>query len=339
MGRIKMSMQDSSTDLYLGLDIGGTKCAAVIGNANGELLDRIEWHSFAERGSAFMVEALCKYGKELLQKHPGVIAVGASIGGPLDAARGIIKSPPNLPDWENVMLKDIIENELGLPCRVEHDAAACALAEARWGAGVGATRLVYLTCGTGLGVGLVFDGEIYRGAAGQNAEIGHARFREDGPDAFHKRGSVEAFCAAGALGKIAAWKFPQRWTQPPAGKDLASLAEAGDEQAKVVLEISARSIGELCANIGDFLRPDMILIGSLGQYLGEDWMALVRREFVEESLPQTVEHCVIRTCALGPRLQDCSALIVAVSAKPSRATGNGTIKSLSSKQPSKELYD
>jgi glucokinase len=305
-----------SSELYLGLDVGGTKCAAVIGNAKGEILDRIEWPSHAERGSAAMVDDLCSRGRELMAKHPGVVAAGASIGGPLDAARGVIKSPPNLPDWDNVPLKAIMEQKLGLPAKVEHDAAACALAEAQWGAGVGATRLVYLTCGTGLGVGLVFDGEIYRGAAGQNAEIGHARFREDGPDAFHKRGSVEAFCAAGALGKIASWKFPQRWPEPPGGKELAALAQGGDAEAKTVLEISARSIGELCATIGDFLRPDMILIGSLGQYLGEEWMALVRQEFVEESLPQTVDNCTIRAAGLGARLQDCSALIVAVSAAP-----------------------
>jgi glucokinase len=302
------------TELYLGLDVGGTKCAAVVGDAQGEIIDRMEWPSLADRGSAAMVKDLSEHGLKLLAKHSGVVAAGASIGGPLDAANGVIYSPPNLPGWENVPLKSIMEQTFGLPSRVEHDAAACCLAEARWGAGVGATRLVYLTCGTGLGVGLVFDGDIYRGAAGQNAEIGHARFREDGPDAFGKRGSVEAFCAAGALGKIANWKFPQRWPQIPNPKDICDLARTGDVQAQTVLEISARSVGELCATIGDFLRPDMILIGSLAKYLGEEWMDLVRQEFVEESMPQTVKHCSIRAAGLGERLQDCSALIVAVSA-------------------------
>jgi glucokinase len=303
-----------SNELYLGLDVGGTKCAAVVGNADGEIIDRVEWPSLAGRGSAAMINDLCVHGLRLTGKHHGVAAAGASIGGPLDAARGVICSPPNLPGWDDVPLKDIMENAFGLPSRVEHDAAACCLAEARWGAGVGATRLVYLTCGTGLGVGLVFDGEIYRGAAGQNAEIGHARFREDGPDAFGKRGSVEAFCAAGALGKIASWRFPQRWPETPDPMGICELARAGDAEAQTVLEISARSVGELCATIGDFLRPDMILIGSLAKYLGEEWMGLLRREFVEESMPQSVKHCTIRAAGLGERLQDCSALIVAVSA-------------------------
>jgi len=307
-----------STELYLGLDIGGTKCAAVVGNAQGEIVDREEWASLAARGAGPMVDDLCAKGLELRARYPRVAAVGASIGGPLDAAQGTVKSPPNLPGWDHIPLKKILEEAFHLPARVEHDAAACCLAEARWGAGVGATRLVYLTCGTGLGAGLVFDGEIYRGAAGQNVEIGHARFREDGPDAFGKRGSVEAFCAAGALGKIAAWKFPERWPAPPDPKGLCDLAAGGDAQAQTVLEISARSVGELCATIGDFLRPDMILIGSLAKYLGEAWMDLVRQEFVEESMPQTVEHCTIRPVGLGDRLQDCSALIVAVSAASAR---------------------
>jgi glucokinase len=311
-----MTAQQNGRELYLGLDVGGTKCAVLVGNAKGEILDRIEWKSNATRGAAPMIDDLCNNGRALMTKHSGVVSAGASIGGPLDADLGIIKSPPNLPGWDNIPLKDLMEEKLGVPSRVEHDAAACCLAEVRWGAGIGASHVAYLTCGTGLGAGLVFDGNIYRGAAGQNAEIGHARFREDGPDAFGKRGSVEAFCAAGALGKIASWKFPARWPKTPSSKEVADQAQGGDAEAKAVLEISARSIGELCATIGDFLRPDMILIGSLAQYLGEEWMNLVRQEFVEEALPQTAEHCTIRAAGLGARLQDCSALIIALAASP-----------------------
>jgi len=282
----------------------------------------MEWPSLAHRGATAMVQDLCTHAHTLLAKYPGVVAAGAAIGGPLDAARGIIQSPPNLPGWDNVPLKAIMERSFGLPSRVEHDAAACCLAEARWGAGIGASRLVYLTCGTGLGVGLVFDGLIYRGAAGQNVEIGHARFREEGPEAFNKRGSVEAFCAAGALGKIACWRFPERWPAIPDSKDICELARTGDPEAKEVLEISARSVGELCAYIGDFLRPDMILIGSLAKYLGDAWMDMVRQEFVEESMPQTVAHCTIRPAGLEGRLQDCSCLIVAITAASEQRTGH-----------------
>jgi glucokinase len=311
-----MGSQSSEQGLYLGLDIGGTKCTAVVGEVDGQIIDRLDWPSHATRGPTAMIADLCTNGLRLMEKHVGVVSAGAVIGGPLDASLGLIKSPPNLPGWDKVPLKSILIKELGIPANVEHDAAACCLAEARWGAGIGATRLVYLTCGTGLGAGLVFDGKIYRGAHGQNADIGHARFREDGPEAFHKKGSVEAYCAAGALGRLAAWKFPSRWPTAPSSREIADLAHQGDIDAETVLGINARAVGELCAMIGDFLRPEIILLGSLAQYLGTSWIEAVRDEFRDEALVDTVSLCTVQAAGLGDRLQACSSLIIAISAGP-----------------------
>ena len=184
--------------LYLGLDIGGTKCAAVVGSADGQILDRVQFDTVASRGPRPILDDLIAAAETLRTRHSTVRAVGVSIGGPLDATAGIIHDPPNLPGWTAIPLKQILTDRLRLPVRVEHDAAACCLAEYRWGGGRGAARLVYLTCGTGFGAGLVFDGHIYRGAGGRSVEIGHARLRDDGPTAFGKRGGVEAFCAASA---------------------------------------------------------------------------------------------------------------------------------------------
>ncbi|MGD0542339.1 MAG: ROK family protein, partial [Tepidisphaeraceae bacterium] len=239
-------------------------------------------------------------------------ALGASIGGPLDAVGGIIQSPPNLPGWNDIPLKSILEQRLHLPTRIEHDAAACCLAEFHWGAGRGASRLIYLTCGTGFGAGLVFDGKIYRGSGGKSVEIGHARYRQDGPEAFGKRGSVESFCAGASLGKIAVWRFPHRWSAPPAAEELAELWHSGDRDAADVIAINARAVGEVCAYLGDLLRPDAILLGSLAVHLGQPWVEIVRDRFHAEALPDTA-YCRIEPAGLGVRLQDCAALVVAVS--------------------------
>jgi glucokinase len=312
-------MTAQQDDLFLGLDIGGTKCAAVVGRRDGQILHRAQWPSLSHRGPQPMIEDLCAQAQGLIHDHPSIVAAGASIGGPLDAERGIIQSPPNLPGWDNIPLKQILADRLGLPARVEHDAAACCLAEFLWGAGRGASRLVYLTCGTGFGAGLVFDGKIYRGAAGKSLEIGHARFREDGPEAFGKRGSVEAFCAGASLGKLAAWKFPHRWPTPPTSEDLANLWRSGDRDAAEVIQINARAVGEVIANLGDLLRPDIVLLGSLAMHLGPPWIEIVRHQFRVEALPDTL--CRIEPAGLGARLQDCSALVVAVSAADQRLPG------------------
>ena len=117
----------------------------------------------------------------------------------------------------------MIRDRWHLPARIEHDAAACCLAEYHWGLGIGRSRLVYLTCGTGFGAGIVIDGKPYYGAGGRTVEIGHARFRDDGPEAFGKIGCVEAYRAGASLGKLAAWKFPgrPRFRRLPSAEELA----------------------------------------------------------------------------------------------------------------------
>jgi glucokinase len=299
---------------HLGLDVGGTKCAAVVGDDSGSVLDRVEWASNVGRGSSAMIDDLCRHASALCRADKPVVSVGVSIGGPLDAAKGIIYSPPNLPGWDVVPLRSILEERLRLPVRVEHDAAACAWAEHLWGAGKNATRLVYLTCGTGLGVGFVIDNDIYRGAEGQNCEIGHARYQDSGPTAFGKAGSIEAFCAASSLGRLAAWYYPQRWSAVPSSAEVAEMGASGDADAQQVIAANARAVGDLCALLGDLLRPDRIVLGSLAKYLGESWIQSVRERFEMESLPDTARICRIVPAGLGDRLQDCSALAVAIGA-------------------------
>jgi len=304
-------MMPTDNALFLGLDIGGTKCAAVVGSADGKIIARNSWPSNANRGPGPMIEELCAASAELISKHSKIISIGVSIGGPLDAENGIILSPPNLQGWNHIPLRDTLHQRLHLPVRVEHDAAACCLAEVRWGAGAGKSRVIYLTCGTGFGAGIVLNGEIYRGAGGKSLEIGHARFREEGPEAFGKIGSVEAFCAGASLGKLAAWKFPARWKSPPTSEELATLWRSGDPEATEIIYINAHAVGEVCANLGDLLRPDTMILGSMATHLGETWVEMVRSRFKAEALPDTAD-CPIRPAALGSRLQDLSAVVIAV---------------------------
>lgn len=309
-------MNDSQNRaLLLGLDIGGTKCAALVGDTAGRVIDRMQWPSDVQRGPAAMIGDLIDHAKTLIAKHPGVSRVGVPVGGPMDADAGIIQSPPNLPGWDNVPLKQLLHDALSLPVAVEHDAAACALAEYHWGAAGGQSRVAYLTCGSGFGVGLVFNAAPYHGAAGKSIEIGHVRYRDDGPVAFNKQGSFEAFAAGNSLPRLAKWKFPQRWAdQPPTGQQLSMLAADGDQQARQVIDLNARAVGDACALLGDLLMLDIITLGSLGRYLGDAWLAAVRRHFHAQVLPQVAATCRVEPAGLGDQLQDCSALVVAMQA-------------------------
>ena len=109
--------------LYLGLDVGGTTCAAVVGDADGNVRDRVGWPAGAERGPDAMIDDLCHHGRALIDRHGAVASVGGAIGGPFEAGRGIIDSPPNLPGWDGIPLKAQLAEVLGVPVHVEHDAA------------------------------------------------------------------------------------------------------------------------------------------------------------------------------------------------------------------------
>lgn len=306
---------DGIRQLILGLDIGGTKCAALVGNARGEILTRSEWPSLAERGPEKMMTDIIREGKRLLLHFPDIQGIGVSIGGPLDAERGIVHAPPHLPGWHAFPLKDRLNSVFGLPVHIEHDAAACALAEYLWGAGQGAECLAYLTCGTGFGVGFVFHGRVYHGARGFNCEIGHITVRPDGPVAFGKRGSTEAYCSGTALSLLAGWLFPKRWAAaPPSGQEITELAGQGDPDAREIIRLNAEATGDVCAFLADTLRLDRILLGSLGRYLDAAWLNIIRERFKSQVLPALAESCLITPAGLGARLQDCSALVPALEA-------------------------
>jgi glucokinase len=259
-----------------------------------------------------MIDELVEHAKNLRDNHHAIRSAGVSIGGPLDADRGIIDSPPNLPGWDSIPLREILQDRLDLPVRVDHDAAACALAEQRWGAGEGAERLVYLTCGTGFGAGIIIDGLPYYGREGRSPEIGHVRYAEDGPVAFGKKGSFESYASGSSLRLLAAWKFPDRWGgTPPDPPEIGQLASDGDADALEVLFVNACAVGDACALVADLLVPQVIVLGSLSLYLGNSWFQQVQDRFHEQALPAHAEGCRLTPPGLGERLQDCSALAVA----------------------------
>lgn len=298
--------------LVLGIDVGGTKCVALLGDTTGRVLQRVQWPSEAQKGPELMLGRIEQECRKLIDAAPAEVkAVGVSIGGPLDTNHGVILSPPNLPGWDRIPLRDILASSLHLPVLVEHDAAACAMAEYLWGNWGEPEVLGYLTCGTGFGLGLVVNGKVFGGAAGRRPEVGHWRVRDEGPHAFGKSGSAEAMCSGSGLCKLAAWLYPSRWPAGLDGPDLSRLAKAGDQDARAVLLMNARYTGRVCAMLADLLTPCVITLGSLSRYLGQTWLDEVRAEFRRETEPIALDLCRVEPAALGDRLGDVSALAAA----------------------------
>ena len=138
--------------MILGLDIGGTKTTIVVGTTRGEIRWRKQFATMPARGFQPVFEELSASIQEVLSSSPEQIgAISVSIGGPLNVLEGIVQSPPNLPGWNNIPLKNLLKKQFALPVYVEHDGNAGALAEFYFGAGKGHQNIVFLTMGPALG--------------------------------------------------------------------------------------------------------------------------------------------------------------------------------------------
>ncbi|MBD9072396.1 MAG: ROK family protein, partial [Ruminococcaceae bacterium] len=146
----------------MGIDIGGTKCAVLLGRAQGDaddiIIDKLRFETRVGRGWRAVTEELLDNVEEIIKKNAispeDIFCAGISCGGPLDSRRGVILAPPNLPDWECVPIVDMIEERFGFDAYLQNDANACALAEWKFGAGKGLRNMIFLTFGTGMGAGL-----------------------------------------------------------------------------------------------------------------------------------------------------------------------------------------
>ncbi len=289
----------------IGVNVGGTSSTIVRGDGEGAILDRRCFPTRASRDPSDLYGDIVSAVRELRTNN--TCALGVAIGGPLDVRRGVVLGTPHLP-FRNFPFREKLQAEFGLPTRVHHDAAACAMAEWLWGEHAGVSGLAYLTCGTGFGVGLVLDGRLRYGSNGYSPEIGHVRYRDDGPDIFGKRGCFEGYGSATALTLLARERYPERLgSLDPAG--ITALARAGDPAAVDVLRENERAVGAACAMLADLLVLDVVVLGSLARYLGDSWIAGVRDTFEREALPHLARHC--RLVAPMDGVQDRSGLAAA----------------------------
>ncbi len=299
--------------LILGIDIGGTKSAAVIGTAEGVVLARAAAKTDANdwrRGVATLIELardVCRdYGCQMSE----ITAVGVSCGGPLNFETGTIHAPPNLPGWEAVPLKALLEAEFGLLVQVENDANATAIAEHRWGAGAGCRNMAFLTMGTGIGAGLILNNQLYRGRNGLAGEIGHMRLVLGGPLCLcGKRGCLEALASGTAIGRMGRERFGD---VSVTAHEVCDRARLGDPIATDILAQAAYFMGLGLAGLLQTLNLERIVLGTLAVHAADLLLEPIRRSAQENCWPSVWAGVSIVPAALGDAAQDKAALAVAL---------------------------
>ena len=304
--------------MFVGIDIGGTKCAVLKGKGR----DIVYREAFATMDCKSTLEKIFSMIQALGDDYE---AIGISCGGPLDEKKGIIQSPPNLPGWDNVEIVKMLWERFHKPAFLLNDANACALAEWKYGAGEGSENMAFLTFGTGLGAGLVLNGRLYSGTNGNAGEVGHIRLAKKGEIGFGKYGSFEGFCSGGGIGragKTLAKKLIAKGKPPKfcptlddldkvTAKSLSEFARAGDKDALSVYKKCGYKLGEGLSILIDIINPQVIVIGSVFARSGDLLIPDMQKAIKKEALSASAQVCKIVPAVLGEQIGDVAALIAA----------------------------
>lgn len=308
---------------YIGLDIGGTKCAMSLGCIDEDIrIQRKE--QFATEGKT-PDEVLARFSAFIddCLTEEEIAGIGISCGGPLDSKKGVIMRPPSLPLWEGIEIVSYFKGRYHVPVYLQNDANACAVAEWKFGAGKGTENLVFLTFGTGFGAGLILNGKLYAGANDNAGEVGHVRLTANGPVGYHKAGSAEGYCSGSGirrLAKMMAGKEEKKGRLPEIvrehGKDdltaklLAEYAHAGDKFAMQVYKKSGEMLGRILSVLIDILNPERIIIGGVFMRSGDLLLPHAEKVIKRESLSFSADACEILPAGLGERIGDVAALSI-----------------------------
>lgn len=303
--------------LALGLDLGGTKIAAGVVAPDGRLLTETVRPTPVAAGVGAVVDALVEAAMEVADRAAAeaggeepVGAVGLACPGPVDPAAGLVTHAPNL-KWRQVPIRDLLVARLPWPCTVVNDASAAAFGEAVFGAGRGAALMLYLTVSTGIGGGIVFDGQLVEGAHGAAGEFGHQVVDPTGPVCgCGRRGCLEALASGTALARRAAEAVRQgrpSLLQELSGGEpnritaalVGQAAAAGDALAADLIAETARWLGIGVANLVSAFDPDRVVVGGGVANLGERLLGPVRELVRREVIPPAGERVEIVRAGLG----------------------------------------
>jgi glucokinase len=294
MSSRRQSVSTAIAQLAIGIDMGGS--SVKLGVCRGaELLyqaDPIPTHNF--RGAKDLLAAMRDAILGLQQTTPGIVAVGMGVPGFTDVNSGMVHALTNVPSWENVPLNTLLSKATGIPTFVENDANCMAYAEFKHGAGVGATNMIGVTLGTGVGGGLVLNGQLYRGTFCGAGEIGQMSIDYRGKLGTYGNiganeeylGNRELAAQAAELFEAAGRKMTLDESSPAA---LSAAAKKGDKVALQVWDDFTTQLSCGLANCIWLLNPDTIVIGGGISNAGSQLLVPLRKK-LKAQLHKTFKH-------------------------------------------------
>ncbi len=276
------------TLLKVGIDIGGTKIAGGVVDAEGRIVEKLRVATPTDTAS--LADAVVDMARHFSQNHE-VAAVGVAAAGFIDRDRAVVLHAPNIA-WRDEPLKAALASRIDVPVTIENDANAAGWGEFRFGAGRDVDNMTMLTMGTGVGGAVVIDGTLLVGGHGIAGELGHIRFIRDGrPCGCGQNGCLEQYASGRALqreaqeiaddetGIGAGLAELRRETGGLKGPAISRLVLAGDAGAIEAIRRVATALGEACGGFQAVLDPELFVIGGGVAGLGEDLLVPMREAY------------------------------------------------------------
>ncbi|MEU9236584.1 ROK family transcriptional regulator [Streptomyces subrutilus] len=300
--------------IVIGVDFGHTHLRVAVGNlAHQVLAEEAEpldvdasWVEGFDRAEALVGRLIAGIGVSLDK----AIGVGLGVPGPIDVESGTLGSTAILPGWAGINPREELSRRLGVPVYVDNDANLGALGELVWGSGRGVKDLAYIKVASGVGAGLVINGQIYRGPGGTAGEIGHITLDESGPVCrCGNRGCLETFAAA---------RYVLPLLQSSHGPELTmervvELARDGDPGCRRVITDVGRHVGSGVASLCNLLNPSRVVLGGSLAEAGELVLAPIRESVGRYAIPSAARQLSVLTGSLGGRAEVLGALALVLS--------------------------
>ncbi|GAB3253776.1 ROK family transcriptional regulator [Nocardioides dilutus] len=312
-GGRRSTLIDLSPDIrFAGISIGATGLS--VGVTDGRLTTLAVQHRDCDirQGPEVVLALALEVVREVMAQAGVDRLSGAGVGvpGPVDFHRGVSVSPPIMPGWDGYPVRDAVSRDLGCPVVLDNDVNVLAVGEQHAGVARAALDFLFVKIGTGIGCGIVVDGELYRGVDGCAGDIGHIRVDDFGPTcACGNTGCLEAFAGGAALARDATAAARSGRSQVLAalladkeeltGEDVGVAVRQGDPVAVQLMRDSGRRVGQVLASLVSFFNPGMIVIGGGVTALGHALLAEIRGVTYRRSLPLATGNLPIVLSELG----------------------------------------
>lgn len=300
----------------VGVDLGGTTTKLAFINPYGEILHKwaipTDISNEGKNITLNIAKSIDMKLEELGHEKDQVMGIGMGAPGPVDLSSGVIFEAVNLGWREPYPLKDLLEVETSLPAVIDNDANCAALGEMWKGAGNGAKDIVCVTLGTGVGGGVIANGDIVHGVSGAAGEIGHITSLAEGgaPCNCGKTGCLETIASATGIVRLAQEMLDQnnpsgemaeiyKNTGLVTAKDVFDAARRGDEAALIVINTVALHLGIALANIANTMNPEKIVLGGGVSRAGDVLLNPVKEQFLKNSFPRVAQSTEISIATLG----------------------------------------